>query len=1039
MSLVTSLVAFTLRQTLDVSPEGALRLVEGYFTDRSRALPRALGKANERAWQALGVALAGDGFLDQLRVFFARGDERGIREQVTRFLAGNALGLDGNAADFRRSCLEELKRLRKENRLTLDHTDAATVARQTAGLQRFADPTGLVYGASLAVAGVADALREEAPNLAKLLRQSSDDGPPLLAAAFSYFFRREVETDEELAHGLFFDGLRQLSATQAKGFSEVRQALDALGPQFDHLFDQLGRIETTVHQTHDAVLDLQAEVQRLGGQHSAGVEEMRRLIQTVQELLDRANMQRGEVRSQHSCSIQDDEDRQEIDAIVASLRRLPPEKLRQVPALLNGTGKLLVGVGDYEAARRTFAAVADSVGDAEARAEASYNAYRAALEARKYDDALRAIVDAGTLAPRRFAPFPLQRYQPQRILGAGGFGTAFLCQDRKIDEPVVVKTLHTSILDRSPSEVFGEAQLLRKLNHPAIIGVRDWDFADPSAPARPYVVMDFFPGQSLAALVSDRGALPVEHLRRIAWQIAQGMKTAHEQNVLHRDLKPENVLVQKEGDRWQVKIIDFGLAMRPQAAETRSRSGTMLGASVAGTLGYAPPEQMGDLPGVSPGPYSDIYSFGKLCCQVLFLQTTELRQRHWNTIPQPLAALLERCTEHHPRNRPAGFDAVLTVLKEIGPAMPVPQRTAPTPPTGPTVTDTLKVIAQVHADARKLADEQHDLVGAVRVLETIPEHLRDRVLFDDLRRRLDEINQLNEDIRKADRSTRTADLRAKITALLALQPQREDLRRLLATLPDEPNPGDVFTNALGIRFAWIPSGTFVMGSPPDEEGHQPNERRHKVTLTRGFSMGVTLVTQGQWLAVMGSNPSKFRDDYQPSQMTLLMQKLLKKNPDLLRAENRPVDSVSWEDCQEFCRRLGQKDGRKYRLPSEAEWEYACRAGTTTAYYLGTSLLTDQANFGNQRRQTTPVSRFPSNPWGLYDMHGNVWQWCADAYSDAPRGDEKDPLETRGMDRVLRGGCWGVGAVLCRAAFRFRGAPAGRNAFLGVRVCYSRDS
>ena len=310
----------------------------------------------------------------------------------------------------------------------------AEIARQAAGFRRHADPQGLIEEARRAVAGVADALAEGYPNLARLLRTPTPAGPPLLAAAFCYFFRREVETDDELAHGLFFDGLRQLSASQAKAFGEVGKALAALGGQFDAVFEQLGRIEAAVVETHavavethGAVLDLQAELQRLGGLHLANAGEVRTLLEQVLPHLGQAGMARGEVRPGNSCSIRGEDERRAVKALLARFRRLPAEEQRQAPALLNGLGKLQVGAGDFAEARQTFTEVVQVVGDPSDKAEASFNAYRAALEEKKWDAALAALREAGSHDPQRFAPFPLHRYEPKRILGAGGFGTAILC------------------------------------------------------------------------------------------------------------------------------------------------------------------------------------------------------------------------------------------------------------------------------------------------------------------------------------------------------------------------------------------------------------------------------------------------------------------------------------------------------------------------------------------------------------------------------------------------------------------------------------
>jgi hypothetical protein len=485
-----------------------------------------------------------------------------------------------------------------------------------------------------------------------------------------------VETVEELAHGLFFDGLRQLTASQAKAFGEVGKALTALGGQFDALVEQFGRVEAVVVQTrataeatHGAVLDLRVEMQRLGGLQLANLEEVRSLLVQVQEQLGRGGMQRGKVRPQDSFSIRGEGERKAVKALLARFRQLPPAVQQQAPALLNGLGRLQVGVGDLEGAKGTFVEVVGVVTDPLEKAEAFFNAARTALEQKAWQEALAAIREAATLDAGRFAPFPLHRYEPKRILGAGGFGVAVLCHDRNFDEEVVVKTLHAGNLDRGLDEVFREARILRRLSHPAIIGVRDCEYADPVAKARPYLVMDYFPGGTLEQQIEQHGALPGEDLLPIATQIARGMQAAHPQaGVLHRDLKPANILVSGNGGCWQVKIIDFGLALRKQVVETSmaraSGEETALSQSVAGTVLYAPPEQMGRLPGVKPGPYSDVYAFGKTCCFALF-RTTEPKRRQWGGIPAELADVLEKCIEQELDHRYPEFGPVLGVLASL--------------------------------------------------------------------------------------------------------------------------------------------------------------------------------------------------------------------------------------------------------------------------------------------------------------------------------------------------------------------------------------
>jgi formylglycine-generating enzyme required for sulfatase activity len=187
--------------------------------------------------------------------------------------------------------------------------------------------------------------------------------------------------------------------------------------------------------------------------------------------------------------------------------------------------------------------------------------------------------------------------------------------------------------------------------------------------------------------------------------------------------------------------------------------------------------------------------------------------------------------------------------------------------------------------------------------------------------------------------------------------------------PEKKDPPKNFTNGIGMKFVWIPPGTFTMGSPQEEKEREANETRHKVTLSKGFYMGVYPVTQEEWQAVTGETPSKFKNE-----------------------KNLPVERLSWDDCQEFIKKLRARDKKPYRLPSEAEWEYACRAGTTTPFSFGDTLSTDQANYdgnfiygngrkGVNRKKTTPVGSFPANAFGLYDMHGNVSQWCHDWYAD----------------------------------------------------------
>jgi uncharacterized protein (TIGR02996 family) len=245
-------------------------------------------------------------------------------------------------------------------------------------------------------------------------------------------------------------------------------------------------------------------------------------------------------------------------------------------------------------------------------------------------------------------------------------------------------------------------------------------------------------------------------------------------------------------------------------------------------------------------------------------------------------------------------------------------------------------------------------------------------------------------------------------------PERRKLEtRLRGLLESGVQPvGPFCTNSIGMKFAWIPAGTFLMGSPENDEYGYPSETQHKVILTQGYWLAIHAVTQTTWRAVMGNNPSHHKSD------------------------SLPVEQVSWDDCQEFLRRLCEKERCKYRLPTESEWEYGCRAGTTTRFYFGDKIPFDQANYYMEdkwRGETTPVGLFSPNAFGLYDMHGNVWEWCADWYGDYPKDDIVDPQgPMSGEIRVFRGGSFGVFPYDLRSASRSGLEPSDRDIYLGFR-------
>jgi formylglycine-generating enzyme required for sulfatase activity len=309
-----------------------------------------------------------------------------------------------------------------------------------------------------------------------------------------------------------------------------------------------------------------------------------------------------------------------------------------------------------------------------------------------------------------------------------------------------------------------------------------------------------------------------------------------------------------------------------------------------------------------------------------------------------------------------------------------------------------------------------------------------------------------------------------VTFLLRQPRQTQGFRELLrADVNANANAdADADADAKALTLLWIPPGRFWMGSPATEPERLDSEDPQHLVQLQGFFMSQTPITQAQWREVAGwqerpgerwgrqleTDPSRFQSNAEQGEG---LERLFETE---VNTDNRPVEQVSWLDAMEFCSRLSQRTGRSYTLPSEAQWEYACRAGTTTPFHFGDRISSELANYdggyydqyvygpgakGIDRGQTTPVGMFPANAWGLYDMHGNVWEWCLDEwhvdYNGAPtdgsawvehaEGEKNKELENM---RLLRGGSWHFHARSCRSAFRISFLPDGRDYDVGFRVC-----
>ncbi len=255
----------------------------------------------------------------------------------------------------------------------------------------------------------------------------------------------------------------------------------------------------------------------------------------------------------------------------------------------------------------------------------------------------------------------------------------------------------------------------------------------------------------------------------------------------------------------------------------------------------------------------------------------------------------------------------------------------------------------------------------------------------------------------------------------------------------------------GMKLVYIPPGSFQMGSPTDEPGRDSDEKQHWVEITQGFYMQTTEVTNQQFVQFLNASHSKgtneepwfdTKDEDSDSHIKGTVGRYTVESG----YDDHPVIEVSWYGAKAMCEWLSRKENRTYRLPTEAEWEYAARAGTRTPFAFGNCLSTSDSNYdgnnpltgcskGQYRSQTLTVGSLQKNAWGLYDMHGNVWEWCQDWKGDYSTGDVKDPTgPTTGSDRVIRGGRWGSSARRCRSAIRYSRRPEYGYDYLGFRLC-----
>lgn len=584
---------------------------------------------------------------------------------------------------------------------------------------------------------------------------------------------------------------------------------------------------------------------------------------------------------------------------------------------------------------------------------------------------------------------PIPGYEIVRELGRGGMGAVYLARQLSLNRSVALKALPRPPKAEAVAQAERfrrEAEMMARVTHPNIVGIHDFGIAD----GRPYLVMEFVEGGDLRRQVVPGRPMDPARARDLIGPVARAISFLHRNGILHRDLKPGNILM---GEGKTPKVADFGIAMLDGAGPARS-------GPVAGTPDYVAPEQRYGL------------------------------------------KVDERCDQF---SLAAVAYELLTGRKALGPFAP-PSRHNPGLSRG--VDEA--VLRALHEDRDERFATVEEFAAAL-----------DRGLA-------------------ASRSTvarrtpaRAAVLAAAVLGLgglaLAFRPGKEDTPRIALSsvapdIPAQPKgvpppppaapppqaPPQTFQNLVGMKMLLMLPGEFLMGSPGEDPDATRDERpRHPVRITQAFYLAECEVTNRQFRRFVdatgytteaeGSGLGGFVFD--PKAKAIVRDpKWTWKNPGYPQppADDEPVVQVTWGDAVAFCNWLTREEHRPYRLPTEAEWEYACRAGTNTRWSTGD----DPARLGlaawtveNAGFRLHPVGLKEPNPWGLRDMHGNAWEWCDDWFGPYEAAAAADPRGlARGDKRALRGGSWDFGSVArTRSASRIPDPPGRPHFTHGFRV------
>lgn len=612
------------------------------------------------------------------------------------------------------------------------------------------------------------------------------------------------------------------------------------------------------------------------------------------------------------------------------------------------------------------------------------------------------------------------QYVIESILPRSGTGFYYRAKDTKNAQLVTIKAINT--FWRSPNDAVGvqenseilEQKLIQQAQHianncqnPNIIHLYPQVFFEGEYS---YMIMDYQEGLDLATYVDRNGKFELDQALTIITKIGSVINILHQNKSIHQDIKPQNIIIEK--NTQEPILIDYGLAIKLYGLAPRKNHNSM-------TDCFLPPEQSDNNGKIKPS--TDIYSLAATLYVLVTAQLpTPAKFREYKDLIPPqqfnpdisdnFNKAIIKGMELNQEKRPQYMRDFFLLFKEDEPQINFVNNI--TKKNQINDEDTYPILS-------KIVDNFDTIVQKIS-LDSVPSSI---------------INpkKTYPNIEKFTFETITFETEKKLFGLMST------IKKNIVT-----KTGQFFVEYIGegvnVDMIFIPSGSFLMGSNNTEYGRDKDENPQHLVKLNCFYISKYPITQIQWRTV-----SSFPKISRP----------LKNNPSFYKGDNLPVEKVSWLDAQEYCKRLSKYTGRTYRLPTESEWEYACRGNTKTSYFFGDTITPDFANYNTETndnkkntgqfdKKTTPVDNFYPNSFGLYDFHGNVWEWCEDHYANnyihKPKNGSafygampKARCAPANQPRVVRGGSWSLSSEYCRSAKRGNYAPDSNFNFIGFRI------